>query len=122
MALGYTMSLPEDDRVLISKGKFEHDLSAMLGGRVAEELVFGDVTNGAVDDLDKVTKLARAMVTQYGMSEQDGPDGLRPTARDDFPGPRASASSATIASKWHARSTRKYAGSWPKLTSGHMTS
>ena len=73
MALGYTMSLPEDDRVLISKGKFEHDLSATLGGRVAEELVFGDVTNGAVDDLDKVTKLARAMVTQYGMSEKMGP-------------------------------------------------
>ncbi len=73
MALGYTMALPEDDRVLISKGKFEHDLSAMLGGRVAEELIFGDVTNGAVDDLDKVTKLARAMVTQYGMSEKMGP-------------------------------------------------
>ena len=45
----------------------------MLGGRVAEEMVFDDVTNGAVDDLDKVTKLARAMVTQYGMSEKMGP-------------------------------------------------
>jgi cell division protease FtsH len=73
MALGYTMSLPEDDRVLISKGKFEHDMSAMLGGRVAEELVYGDVTNGAVDDLDKVTKLARSMVMQYGMSSKMGP-------------------------------------------------
>ncbi len=72
-ALGYTMSLPDTDRVLISKTKFEQDLSAMLGGRVAEELVFGDVTNGAVDDLGKVTKLARAMVTQYGMSPQMGP-------------------------------------------------
>ena len=73
MALGYTMSLPENDRVLVSKTKFEQDLSAMLGGRVAEEMVFGDVTNGAVDDLDKVTKLARAMVTQYGMSDKMGP-------------------------------------------------
>ena len=45
----------------------------MLGGRVAEQIVFGDVTNGAVDDLDKVTKLARAMVTQYGMSAKMGP-------------------------------------------------
>ena len=73
MALGYTMSLPENDRVLVSKVKFEQDLSAILGGRVAEELVFGDVTNGAVDDLGKVTKLARAMVTQYGMSAKLGP-------------------------------------------------
>ena len=73
MALGYTMSLPENDRLLVSKTKFEQDLSAMLGGRVAEQVVFSDVTNGAVDDLDKVTKLARAMVTQYGMSTQMGP-------------------------------------------------
>ncbi len=56
-----------------ARRKFEHDMSAMLGGRVAEELIFDDVTNGAVDDLDKVTKLARAMVTQYGMSEKMGP-------------------------------------------------
>jgi cell division protease FtsH len=73
MALGYTMSLPENDRVLVSRTKFEHDLSAMLGGRVAEQLNFKDVTNGAGDDLDKVTKLARAMVMQYGMSPSMGP-------------------------------------------------
>jgi cell division protease FtsH len=73
MALGYTMSLPENDRVLVSRTKFEHDLSAMLGGRVAEQLNFKDVTNGAGDDLDKVTKLARAMVMQYGMSPKMGP-------------------------------------------------
>ncbi len=73
MALGYTMALPENDRLLVSRTKFEQDLSAMLGGRVAEQIIFDDVTNGAVDDLDKVTKLARAMVTQYGMSAQMGP-------------------------------------------------
>ena len=73
MALGYTMSLPENDRVLVSRTKFEQDLSAMLGGRVAEQIKFKDVTNGAGDDLDKVTKLARAMVTQYGMSPSMGP-------------------------------------------------
>ena len=73
MALGYTMSLPENDRLLVSRTKFEQDLSAMLGGRVGEQIIFSDVTNGAVDDLDKVTKLARAMVTRYGMSAQMGP-------------------------------------------------
>ncbi len=73
MALGYVMALPETDKVLVSRTKFEQDLSAMLAGRVAEQLIFDDVTNGAVDDLDKVTKLARAMVTQYGMSAKMGP-------------------------------------------------
>ncbi len=73
VALGYVMALPETDRVLVSRTKFEHDLSAMLAGRVAEQLIFDDITNGAVDDLDKVTKLARAMVTQYGMSAEMGP-------------------------------------------------
>jgi cell division protease FtsH len=73
LTLGATISLPENDRVLVSRTKFEQELSAMLGGRVAEQLVFNDVTNGAMDDLDKVTKLARAMVTQYGMSLKLGP-------------------------------------------------
>jgi cell division protease FtsH len=73
MALGYTMALPENDRVLVSRAKFEDDLGAILAGRVAEEIIFDDVTNGAVDDLDRATKLARAMVTQYGMSEKMGP-------------------------------------------------
>jgi cell division protease FtsH len=73
MALGYVMALPENDRVLIRRAKFDSDLAAMLAGRVAEKVVFDDITNGAVDDLDKVTKLARAMVTQYGMSEKMGP-------------------------------------------------
>jgi len=73
MALGYTMALPETDRVLVSKTKFEQDLSSMLAGRVAEQLIFNDITNGAVDDLERVTKLARAMVTQFGMSDKMGP-------------------------------------------------
>ncbi len=73
MALGYVMALPENDRVLISRAKFMDDMAAMLAGRVSEQVIFNDITNGAVDDLDKVTKLARAMVTQYGMSERLGP-------------------------------------------------
>ncbi len=73
MAAGYTMALPEEDRNLVSKAKYEDDLAFALGGRTAEELVFEDVTTGAENDLSRVTKLARDMVTRYGMSEKLGP-------------------------------------------------
>jgi len=73
MALGYTMPLPAEDHLLYSKNKFKDELAGLLGGRVAEEEVFGDITTGASNDLERVTKLARAMVTQYGMSEVLGP-------------------------------------------------
>jgi cell division protease FtsH len=73
MALGYTMPLPEDDRVLHSRNKFRDELAGLLGGRAAEELIFGDVTTGAANDLERVTKLARRMVTEYGMSQRLGP-------------------------------------------------
>lgn len=70
---GYTVALPEDDRRLLGKAKFRDDLAYMLGGRAAEELVFEDVTTGAANDLERVTELARAMVTRYGMSNKLGP-------------------------------------------------
>jgi len=73
MALGFTIALPENDHYLQGRNKFRDQLAGMLGGRVAEELVFQDVTTGAANDLERVTKLARAMVTQYGMSEKLGP-------------------------------------------------
>ncbi|MEJ5198913.1 MAG: cell division protein FtsH, partial [Anaerolineae bacterium] len=73
MALGYTMPLPAEDHLLYSKNKFKDELAGLLGGRVAEEEVFGEITTGASNDLERVTKLARAMVTQYGMSEVLGP-------------------------------------------------
>ncbi len=73
MAMGYTMNLPEDDRYLQRKSKFLDDLSGLLGGRAAEEIVFGDITTGAANDLERVTDLARAMVMRYGMSEALGP-------------------------------------------------
>jgi cell division protease FtsH len=73
MALGYTLLVPDEDRYLQSKAKFEDDLAGLLGGRAAEELVFNDITTGASNDLERVTKLARAMVVQYGMSPKLGP-------------------------------------------------
>ena len=73
MALGYTMALPEEERLMMSKAKIKDDLALSLGGRAAEELVFGDVTTGAANDLEKVTDRARAMVTRYGMSDKLGP-------------------------------------------------
>jgi cell division protease FtsH len=73
MALGYTMSLPSEDRYLHSKTEFEDKIAGMLGGNVAETLVFGDTTTGSSNDIEKATTLARAMVTQYGMSEKLGP-------------------------------------------------
>ncbi|MCS6910678.1 MAG: ATP-dependent zinc metalloprotease FtsH [Anaerolineales bacterium] len=70
---GYTLALPEEDRTLYSKKKFEADLAGLLGGRVAEELVFGDITTGASNDMERVTKIARSMVTRWGMSAKMGP-------------------------------------------------
>jgi cell division protease FtsH len=73
MALGYTMHLPEDDRYLRHRTKFLDDLAGILGGRAAEEIVFGDITTGAGDDLERATDMARSMVTRFGMSELLGP-------------------------------------------------
>ena len=72
MALGYTMSLPKDDRLLQSRNKFRDEMAGLLGGRVAEELMFEDITTGASNDLERVTKMARQMVTRFGMSEKLG--------------------------------------------------
>ena len=72
-ALGWTLSLPEEDRYLTSKAQLGDRMVMTLGGRVAEELVFGEITTGAADDIEQVTGLARRMVTEFGMSERLGP-------------------------------------------------
>ncbi len=72
-ALGYTLTLPTEDRFLVSKSELTNNLAMFLGGRVAEEIFFGDITTGASDDLDKATKVARQMITEYGMSDKLGP-------------------------------------------------
>jgi cell division protease FtsH len=73
MAGGYTLMLPEEDRTLMPKKKLMADMVGLLGGRAAEELVFDDITSGASNDLERVTRMARAMVTRLGMSEDLGP-------------------------------------------------
>ena len=75
-ALGYVMQVPEEEKYLNTKTELEAMLVGMLGGRAAEEIVFGNVTTGAANDIEKATKLARAMITQYGMSEKFGLMGL----------------------------------------------
>ena len=72
-SLGYTISLPEDDRYLMSRSEMLDRMVQALGGRAAEQLVFDDVTTGAANDLERVSQMARAMVTEYGMSEELGP-------------------------------------------------
>jgi cell division protease FtsH len=72
MAGGFTMALPEDDRMLMSRKKLMAEIVGLLGGRAAESLVFDDITSGASNDLERVTRLARAMVTRLGMSSQMG--------------------------------------------------
>ena len=69
---GYTMPLPEKDEMFNTKGKMLQDITVALGGRVAEEEVFDDITTGASQDIKQATQMARAMVTQYGMSEKVG--------------------------------------------------
>jgi cell division protease FtsH len=73
MAGGYTLSLPEEDRTLMARKKLMADMVGLLGGRAAEELVFDDITSGAANDLERVTRMARSMVTRLGMSQQLGP-------------------------------------------------
>jgi cell division protease FtsH len=73
MAGGYTMPLPDEETLLRTRDKFRDQLVGLLGGRVAEEIRYKDVTTGASNDLERVSNLARAMVTQWGMSEKLGP-------------------------------------------------
>ncbi len=72
-ALGYVMPLPQEDRMLRSRAQYEDSIAGLLAGRVAEEIVFQEASTSAADDLERVTKTAKAMVTRYGMSDIIGP-------------------------------------------------
>ena len=67
-ALGYTLQLPKEDRFLASRSELTNNICVLLGGRVTEEIIYGDITTGASNDLERATQIARSMVTQYGMS------------------------------------------------------
>lgn len=69
-ALGYTMQVEQGDKVLMTKQEIENKIATFTGGRAAEEIVFGEITTGASNDIEQATKLARAMITRYGMSEE----------------------------------------------------
>ncbi|MCG8604037.1 ATP-dependent zinc metalloprotease FtsH [bacterium] len=72
-ALGYTLQLPTEDRHLMTKTELENRLKVLLGGRVAEQIIFREISTGAQNDLERATAIARSMVTEYGMSEKLGP-------------------------------------------------
>ena len=72
-ALGYTLTLPAEDKFLVSRSELVDELAMLLGGRTAEELIFADPTTGAQNDIDRATTIARQMVTEYGMSDSLGP-------------------------------------------------
>ena len=83
-ALGYTQQLPTEDRYLLTKQELMDRIAVLLGGRVAEEIIFDEISTGAGNDLERVTDLARRMVMEYGMSRELGPINYRGSARPQF--------------------------------------
>lgn len=84
--LGYTISLPEADRYILTRNELLDELATILGGRAAEELILGDASTGAQDDIEKATALARQMVGEYGMSDSIGPLFVGPKSNEVFLG------------------------------------
>jgi cell division protease FtsH len=99
-ALGWTLSIPEGDRYLLGKRDLADQISGLMGGRVAEELVFGDITSGAANDIQRATQIARRMVLEWGMSPK-----LGPVAIDHQPAERHELSEALAAAVDHEVST-----------------
>ena len=106
-ALGYTMVLPDEDKYSQTRSELLDKLAYMMGGRAAEEMVFHDPTTGAGNDIEKATNLARAMVTQYGMTETPRRDQAGRGQLRAVPGPRHRATAATTPRTSPRRSTRR---------------
>jgi len=85
-ALGWTLALPTEDRNMKTRSELRDELAMLMGGRTAEELIFGDPTTGAMNDIERATQIARAMVTQYGMTEALGPQLLGQKSGEPFLG------------------------------------
>ena len=109
-ALGYVLSRPEEDRYLVTQSELESQIKVALGGTLAEELVYREISNGATSDLEQASRIARSMVKEFGMSRlgrvnfHERPDRLSSAARP-------ATASATTASERPARSTWKCARS-----------
>ena len=101
---GFTQFLPSEDRSLWARSQFLDTLASILGGHAAEELVFGEVTTGASNDIERATELAQRMVCQYGMSERFGPM-LLGRAEGSMVGSRGSFEQRHSATRWQGRST-----------------
>ena len=108
-ALGYTLTLPEEDKFLMTREELVDELAMLLGGRVAEELIVGDITTGAANDIERATKVARQMVTEYGMSDMIGPLTLGQKQHEVFLG-RDYKRSPTTRTRSRSRSTTRSAG------------
>jgi cell division protease FtsH len=85
-ALGWTLALPTEDKNIKSRSELRDEMAMLMGGRTAEELIFGDPTTGATNDIERATQIARAMVTQYGMSDRLGPQQLGNRTGEPFLG------------------------------------
>jgi len=85
-ALGWTLALPTEDKNIKSRSELRDEMAMLMGGRTAEELIFGDPTTGAMNDIERATQIARAMVTQYGMSDRLGPQQLGNRTGEPFLG------------------------------------
>jgi cell division protease FtsH len=98
-ALGYTLQLPTEDRYLFTRTELENRIAVLLGGRAAEELVFGEASTGAADDLQKATTIAKRMVKDYGMSETLGAVALDQSVKNPFMPSGETYSAATYSEK-----------------------
>ena len=108
-ALGYTLQRPTEDRFLMTGEELENKMAVLLGGRAAEQLVFGEISTGAADDLAKATDIARSMVTRYGMDPTLGQAAYE-TERGSLPrASRSRAAGAASARTPRARSTSRCA-------------
>ena len=115
-ALGYTISLPTEDKFLTTRAELADTLAMTLGGRAAEEIIFGEITTGAANDLEKVTSTAKQMVMRFGMSEKLGPRTFGHDQSHAVPRPRVQRRARLLATRSRGRSTTRSAGSSRRRT------
>ena len=110
-ALGYTMQLPLEDRYLMTRGDLLSQLAVLLGGRTAEEIALGEISTGAQNDLQRATDIARAMVTEFGMSDALGASTTTATSARGSSTSRCRRSAGSTPRRPRSRSTPRSSGS-----------